>query len=45
MDEEGLPYAKFKLVQQVDHQHLKDIKAQRLELVRKSILAQGKFKL
>ena len=45
MDEEGLPYPKFELVQQVNDQHLKKIEAQRLEPVGKSILGRGKFKL
>jgi hypothetical protein len=45
MDEEGFPYAKFELVQQVDNQHLKEIETQRLEPVGKGILDDGKFKL
>jgi hypothetical protein len=38
MDEQGFPYPKFKLVQQVNNQDLEKIKTQRLELVGKGIL-------
>jgi hypothetical protein len=38
MDEQGFPYPKFELVQQVNNQHLEKIKTHRLEPVGKGIL-------